>query len=204
MTERDRSAASTPSPGPPVPRSVLMILPRWTRDGGVSTHVQSSAAILARHGLDVRVLAARIESADEIPGVTLYRRPDLFNADAPMSARIGAAMSFGPQLVHLHQVDLPDVVRAVRASAPVLVSAHNYVACAAGVHYFCRAEECTRAHGPGCVVNMLARGCAHVRNPESSCRRATGTPPTESRRSEARIWSSPTPARWTGIWRKTV
>jgi glycosyltransferase involved in cell wall biosynthesis len=144
-----------------------MIVPRWTRDGGVSTHVQSSAAILARHGLDVRVLAARIESTDEIPGVTLHRCPDLFNADTPMSARIGAAMSFGPEVIHLHQVDLPDVVRAARASAPVLVSAHNYVACAAGVHYFRPGQECTRAHGPGCVVNMLARGCAHVRNPKS-------------------------------------
>jgi glycosyltransferase involved in cell wall biosynthesis len=167
MTERDRSAVTTSSPGRHVPGSVLMIVPRWTRDGGVSTHVQSSATILARHGLDVRVLAARIESTDEIPGVTLHRCPDLFNADAPMSARIGAAMSFGPQLVHLHQVDLPDVVRAVRASAPAIVSAHNYVACAAGVHYFRPGQECTRAHGPGCVVNMLARGCAHVRNPKS-------------------------------------
>jgi glycosyltransferase involved in cell wall biosynthesis len=144
-----------------------MIVPRWTRDGGVSTHVQSSAAILARHGLDVRVLAARIESTDEIPGVTLYRSPDLFNADAPMSARLGAALAFGPEVIHLHQVDLPDVVRAVRASAPTIVSAHNYVACAAGVHYFRPGQECTRAHGPGCVVNMLARGCAHVRNPAS-------------------------------------
>ncbi len=167
MTERERSAAIPSSPGPPIPGSVLMMVPRWTRDGGISAHVQSSARILAQHGLDVRVLAARIESADEIPGVTLYRCPDLFNADAPISARIGDAMSFGPQVVHLHQVDLPDVVRAVRASAPVIVSAHNYVACSAGVHYFRPGQECTRAHGPGCVVNMLARGCAHVRNPKS-------------------------------------
>ncbi len=167
MTERDRSAATTFSSGSSPPSSVLMIVPRWTRDGGVSTHVQSSAAILARHGLDVRVLAARIESTDELPGVTLYRCPDLFNADAPMSARIGAALAFAPEVIHLHQVDLPDVVRAMRASAPVLVSAHNYVACAAGVHYFRPGQECTRAHGPGCVANMLVRGCAHVRNPKS-------------------------------------
>jgi glycosyltransferase involved in cell wall biosynthesis len=167
MTERDRSAGTPSSPGSPTPGSVLMGVPRWTRDGGVSAHVQSSAAILARHGLDVRVLAARIESTEEIPGVTLYRCPDLFNADAPMSTRIGEALSFGPEVIHLHQVDLPDVVRAMRASAPVLVSAHNYVACSAGVHYFRPGQECTRAHGPGCVVNMLARGCAHTRTPRS-------------------------------------
>jgi Glycosyl transferase 4-like domain len=133
----------------------------------VSAHVQTSAAILARHGLDVRVLAARIESTDDVPGVTLYRCPDLFNSDAPMATRIGHAMAFGPDVIHLHQVDRPDIIRAMRTSAPVVVSAHVYSACSAGVHYFRPGEECTRAHGPGCVLNMLARGCAHTSNPKS-------------------------------------
>jgi glycosyltransferase involved in cell wall biosynthesis len=143
-----------------------MAVPRWTRDGGVSAHVQTSAAILARHGLDVRVLAARIESPDDVPGVTLYRCPDLFHADVPMATRIGEALSFGPEVIHLHQVDLPDVAREMRMSAPVVISAHNYPACSAGAYYFHPGQECTRAHGPGCIVNMLARGCMHTHNPK--------------------------------------
>ena len=154
-------------PDSPDPRSVLMGLPRWTRDGGVAAHVQTSAAILARHGLDVRVIAARIESGDRPAGVTLYRCPELFHEDVPMDVRIGEALSFGPEVIHLHQVDLPDVVRAMRTSAPVVISAHNYPACSAGGYYFRPGQECTRAHGPGCIVNMLARGCAHRRNPKS-------------------------------------
>jgi glycosyltransferase involved in cell wall biosynthesis len=130
----------------------------------VSAHVQTSAAILARHGLDVRVLAARIESSEDVPGVTLYRCPELFNADAPMATRIGHALSFGPDVIHLHQVDLPDIVREMRVSAPVVISAHVYSACTSGVYYFRPGHECTRAHGPGCVLNLIARGCAHTRN----------------------------------------
>ncbi len=150
-----------------MPRSVLMAVPRWTRDGGVSAHVQTSAAILAEHGLDVRVLAARIESTEELPGVTVYRCPDLFHDDVSMDARIGEALSFGPEVIHLHQVDLPDVARAVRMSAPLVISAHNYPACSAGGYYFRPGQECTRAHGRGCIVNMIARGCAHTHNPKS-------------------------------------
>ncbi len=167
MNQSDRSISRSPSPSPPVPGSVLLGVPRWTRDGGVSAHVQTSAAILAGHGLDVRVLAARIESTEEIAGVTVYPCPDLFNNDAPMVKRIGEALAFEPEVVHLHQVDLPDVVEAMRESAPVIVSAHVYSACSAGVHYFRPGQECTRAHGPGCIANMLARGCAHTRNPKS-------------------------------------
>jgi trehalose utilization protein len=65
-------------------------------------------------------------------------------------------------VIHLHQVDLPDVVRAMRMSAPVVISAHVYSACTAGVYYFRPGHECTRAHGPGCVLNLIARGCAHT------------------------------------------
>jgi glycosyltransferase involved in cell wall biosynthesis len=167
MSEGDRTASGRPAGGPPSPRSVLMGLPRWTRDGGISAHVQTSAAILADHGVDVRVIAARIETDEDVPGVIVYRCPDLFHEDVPMAQRIGDAMSFEPEVIHLHQVDLPDVTRAMRASAPVVISAHNYVACSAGVHYFKPGQECSRAHGPGCIANMILRGCSHARNPKS-------------------------------------
>jgi glycosyltransferase involved in cell wall biosynthesis len=147
------------------PGSVLMVTRRWARDGGVSTHVQTSAALLAREGVDVRVLVARIESDEQIEGVTVYRSPRLFQAAAPMEERIGEAMAFDPEIVHLHQVDLPEIVRAARTSAAVVVSAHVYSACTAGVYYFQPGQECTRGHGPGCAFNLVARGCAHARNP---------------------------------------
>jgi glycosyltransferase involved in cell wall biosynthesis len=162
MREEDRSARVTPAPV--TPGAVLLGVPRWTRDGGVSTHVQVSAALLARHGLDVRVIAARVESTDDVPGVTVYRCPDLFHPNVPMRERIGEALSFAPEVIHLHQVDLPDVVSALRATAPVVISAHVYSACPSGLYYFRPGQECTRAHGPGCVLNMLARGCAHTYN----------------------------------------
>jgi len=149
------------------PRPILLGVPRWTRDGGVSAHVQTSAAVLASHGLDVRVFAARIESSEQIPGVTVYRCPDLFHPEVPMAERLGDAMSFAAEVIHLHQVDLPDVIDALRASAPVVASAHVYSACPSGLYYFQPGHECTRGHGPGCAFNMLARGCAHTLNVKS-------------------------------------
>lgn len=167
MIESDGSTASPRAHEQGFPGSVLLGVPRWTRDGGVSAHVQTSAAILARHGLDVHVLAARIEATEEIPGVTVHRCPDLYHDDVPLDERIGEAMALRPEVIHLHQVDLPDVVRLMRTSAPVVISAHNYLACSGGVHYFRPGQECDRSHGPACMVNMLVRGCAHTRTPRS-------------------------------------
>jgi glycosyltransferase involved in cell wall biosynthesis len=84
-----------------------------------------------------------------------------------MAVRIGHALEFGPDVIHLHQVDRPDLVEALRASAPVLISAHVYSACSTGEHYFQPGQECGRAHGPGCITNMLVRGCAHAQNVRS-------------------------------------
>jgi glycosyltransferase involved in cell wall biosynthesis len=147
------------------PSSVLMGTPLWGRNGGVAAHVQASARLLAEQGLRVMVVAAKVDPDLHVPGVTVHRSPELFKAHVPIDARLGAAASSHPDVIHLHQLDDPDVVAALRLKAPVVVSAHGYTACTAGVHYFRPGQECTRPHGPGCVPNLALRGCAHVRNP---------------------------------------
>jgi glycosyltransferase involved in cell wall biosynthesis len=147
------------------PRSVLLVTPRWARDGGVGAHVIVSAALLAGQGIDVRALVARIDSSERTEGVTLISRPELFKRDAPIELRLGDALASEPAVIHVHQVDEPELVEAMRVVSPVVVSAHGYNACTSGVYHFGPGEECTRGHGHGCVPNLLARGCAHVRNP---------------------------------------
>jgi len=146
---------------------VLFLTPRWTRDGGVATHVVASAAALAAHGLDVHILAARLELNEPISGVTLHQAPRLYDVQAPPEVRLGEAGSLVADVVHLHQFDNPEVVSFLRGAAPVLISVHGYTACTSRVHYFRPGQECDRAHGPGCVPNLLLRGCAHGRNPAS-------------------------------------
>ena len=143
--------------------SVLLVTPRWTRDGGVAAHVISSATALARHGVDVSVLAARIDSTEPVQGVTLFHSPELFNERASDAMRFGEAMSSGPTIVHLHQFDDPDAVAAMQRRAPVVLSAHGYLACTSGVHYFRPGHECQRAHGLGCIPNLVA--CGHTSDP---------------------------------------
>ncbi len=157
------------------PRSVLIVTPRWTRDGGVATHAMTSAEALARAGLQVTAAAARIDGEADVPGVALHHSPRLFDATASPQQRLGDALASRPELIHLHQYEDPDVLALMRAEAPVVISLHGYTACTSGVHYFRPGQECPRAHGPGCVPNLLLRGCAHTRDPRwlpASYRRA--------------------------------
>jgi glycosyltransferase involved in cell wall biosynthesis len=148
---------------PATPASALLVTPRWARDGGVGAHVQASAAVLARAGIEVTVLVGRIESEERFPGVSVRREAALNKVGEPISARLGDVLDGEPQIAHLHQVDDPEVVAAIQPSAPVVVSAHGYTACTAGVHYFRPGSECMRPHGPACIPHLIA--CAHARDP---------------------------------------
>lgn len=126
----------------------------------------ASAAALAERGIDVHAVAARIES-DALPGVTLHHAPDLFRERLSPEQRLGEARELRPSVIHLHQFDDPHVLASLQQIAPVVASVHGYVACTSTVHYFRPGQECTRAHGPGCVPNLAFRGCAHTRDPRT-------------------------------------
>jgi glycosyltransferase involved in cell wall biosynthesis len=142
-----------------------MVTPRWARDGGVGAHVEASAGALAESGRRVTVLVARVENERVPAGVTICQSPGLFNAGASMQARFGEALSSEPGVIHLNQLDDPDVVKFLQRSAPVAISSHGYLACTSRVHYFRPGHECARAHGPGCIPNLAM--CAHKRNPRT-------------------------------------
>lgn len=145
---------------------MLFLTPRWARDGGVGAHVIESAEALAHAGLEVQVLTGEIED-EQRTGITLQENPRLFDSGAPIAQRIGDTLAARPEVVHVHQVDRPELVRAIRALAPVVISAHGYTACTSGVYYFKPGQECTRGHGPGCIPNLIARGCAHTSYPKT-------------------------------------
>jgi len=147
------------------PNSVLLITPRWARDGGVAAHAIASAGALAERGVRVSVIAAQADASEQIEGVELIERPSLFSAGASPAERVGDLSAAAPDVIHLHQVDDPVLVAELRTAAPVIVSAHGYTACTAGVHYFSPGRECDRAHGPGCIPNLLR--CSHTRHPKT-------------------------------------
>lgn len=148
-------------------RSALLVTLSWARDGGVATHAMASATALAGRGMDVRVAAARVGSDPPIAGVTVYHSPELLNTRLSPELRLGDALSCHREVIHFHQFDDPEVLRFLRKRAPVVISAHGYTACTSNVYYFRPGHECTRAHGPGCIPNLLLRGCAHTRDPSS-------------------------------------
>ena len=160
-----RGAGAGEREGAAGPGPVLMVTPRWSRDGGVATHAMASAEALVRRGIVVRVLAARAESEEPVAGVRVTLSPRLLDRALTPALRVADALRERPGVVHLHQFEDPDVLEHLRRVAPVLVSVHGYSGCTSGVHHFAPGEECRRAHGPGCVPNLAARGCAHTRDP---------------------------------------
>lgn len=145
--------------------SVLVVTPRWTRDGGVSTHAIASAAALAGAGVEVTVLCARADRSERDAAVRVIESESLFDEGARANERLGAGAAQTPDIVHCHQFDDPTVLAELRRVAPVVQSVHGYTACTSGVHYFAPGEQCRRAHGAGCWPNLLFRGCAHENNP---------------------------------------
>ena len=147
--------------------NVLLVTQLWGRDGGVAAHVRASAALLARRGLQVHVLAASIDPGEQAPGVAVHHNPELFDTRARMDARLAESISLRPAVIHFHRKADPEIVDRMRMRAPVVFSAHGYAACTSGVHFFAPGQECTRPHGPGCAVNLAVRGCAHTRRLQS-------------------------------------
>ncbi len=154
-----------PATMPLTPTSVLLGTPLWGRNGGVAAHVTATAALLVERGVRVSVMASRIDRDEHVPGVELHHCPRLFRRDAAVDTRLAGALASSPEVVHLHQLDDPAIVAALREHAPVVVSAHAYTACASGLRYFRPGHECERPHGSGCALNLIARNCAHVRDP---------------------------------------
>lgn len=149
--------------------SVLLVTPSLTRDGGVATHVRASAAALAARGTAVSVLVARVGEDAEVADVTVHHVPALGDRQAPVDRRLGDALRSAPEVIHVHHVDDPALVAGLRAIAPVVMSVHAYTACTSGHHYFRAGEECSRPHGPGCVLQLPR--CAHTRHPKTLPRR---------------------------------
>jgi len=147
--------------------SLLLVTLSWARDGGVATHAMASATALASRGVDVRVAAAQVGPDAPVAGITVHHTPELLNERLSPELRLGDALPWRPEVIHFHQFDDPDVLKFLRTLAPVVISAHGYTACTSTMYYFRPGEECTRAHGPGCVPNLLLRGCAHTFDPRS-------------------------------------
>jgi glycosyltransferase involved in cell wall biosynthesis len=129
--------------------------------------VYASAQALARAGHAVDLATGAIDGRPP-PGIRTVLvaglgepRPGLDSVRALATA----CDERGVDVVHLHNVTPAPFVTALRPSAAVVVSAHGYSCCTPETYYFSPGQECRRPHGPGCVANMLLRGCAHTKDP---------------------------------------
>jgi glycosyltransferase involved in cell wall biosynthesis len=153
---------------------VLVATPDLRVDGGIAAHVTASVSALARNGFDV-VVAAGEQRAGAVPPAPVVRVPGLGRPDAAASAReafLDVVARVRPDVVHVHKVDDPRLLREAAHTSPVVVDVHDFVGCISGAKYFrAPGAECHRPHGPGCVGNLYVRGCLHRRDPRAALRR---------------------------------
>jgi glycosyltransferase involved in cell wall biosynthesis len=148
---------------------VILVTPSLGRNGGVATHVLTSAEALAESGFQAIVIAGRREGEWEPPRAEVACRlaPELCgDVLTDEDARGIAALVNGlrPDIVHLHDVADRSLVELLRMSSRVVASAHGYPGCAPNTYYFSPGHECSRGHGPLCLLHMGAHGCLHSAN----------------------------------------
>jgi glycosyltransferase involved in cell wall biosynthesis len=123
--------------------------------GGAETYMLALIEAQAATGDDVGLLHNDAEAA--VPAGVSARRADASTAD------LRWVESLAPDVVHLHDWSLPvDVEREVLRRFPVVRALPNYYfSSASAERWFRDGTVCTRPHGPGCLANLVFRGCAH-------------------------------------------
>jgi glycosyltransferase involved in cell wall biosynthesis len=145
---------------------IMLATERLGRDGGTAAHVVDSAITLHRAGHSVTVLTGDPGSEHFDFDVCVIQ--DLNNGPlepATLETVIRQLRAVEVDVVHVHGLRDPRLASIVKAAAPLVWSVHNYIACTAGLKYFRSGAECFRPHGPGCLPNIVFRGCDHRRLP---------------------------------------
>jgi glycosyltransferase involved in cell wall biosynthesis len=158
---------------------LLLVARSLDRGGGIEAHVRESARVMASAGYEVCVVVADPPSGGgeegfEVASVAGLDRPRI----SPDSRRNleSLASRFAPGIVHIHQVADPTAVGDLQRMAPLVWSVHNYdPVCMGTQKYFAPGDECMKPHGPGCMANILLRGCDHRRVPRPSPKRYAET-----------------------------
>lgn len=146
-----------------------MVAQRVAPVGGAETHLAAAVAALEQAGHEVSLALGEDPATPDattdfhvIRGLADNAPPA--GAFARLSEVIGAV---DPDLVHIQQLPAAGFVSVAAKAAPVVYNVHNHdLVCTSGEKYFRRpGQECGRPHGPGCIPNLIAHGCAHTRDP---------------------------------------
>ena len=144
---------------------VALVTPELRVSGGVASHVLMSASLLAADGHEVRVVSGDAGGREWL-GFAVHELPGMPGAAQGPAVRqdILSAVS-SSDVVHIHGVNDPHLVRSLACKTATVISEHNWSACPSGLRYFGRGAECFKPLGPGCISNMAFRNCNHRYKP---------------------------------------
>lgn len=144
---------------------VALVTPELRVSGGVASHVLMSASLLAADGHEVRVVSGDAGGREGL-GFAVHELPGMPGAAQGPAVRqdILSAVS-SSDVVHIHGVNDPHLVRSLACKTATVISEHNWSACPSGLRYFGRGAECFKPLGPGCISNMAFRNCNHRYKP---------------------------------------
>ena len=168
-----------------VRQRVLVVTSWFSRTGGTEAHVISTVAALRAAGFEITIAAGEIPPTIPIrqeglaqlvkhdsPGGGVHVLPGLERVGTvpqhAAHALVELVRRVRPDVVHVHGLTDVALIRRIGAESPVAWSIHTYVGCMSGYKYFPDGAPCHRSHGPGCITNVLFRGCGHTRLPRPS------------------------------------
>jgi glycosyltransferase involved in cell wall biosynthesis len=141
--------------------------------GGVGAYVARLLDLLKSSGHDLLLVhedegPAHIDGPDALETVRVgglsrrARLPERVTADV-----LRRLEAFGPDVVHVHDVNNVDLLSAISPRYPVVRSAHNHAQhCPAGTRLIgADRHPCERPLGLPCLFNMTVQGCHPSRNP---------------------------------------
>lgn len=128
--------------------------------GGVETYLASLVPVLACGGHQFALLYANTAAEQ---GPTTIEIGDAWSvADEGLGPAVARAAAWNPDVVFAHNMRPLEVDEALARAAPVVKMMHGYAGtCVSGqkTREFPAPAPCTRACGPGCLVQYLPRRC---------------------------------------------
>ncbi len=153
------------------PIAVGLLANAFRRAGGVETHVVDLAGLLVDAGHRAVVVAGLVDPLHSgPPAVTVVPRLDSRQVPAESVERcLRALRRADVDVVHLHAIEDPDLIGALRAQWPTVISVHNHAGCSSGaLKFFGSGRACLRPHGPACLSHAVLANCGHHRVPRAS------------------------------------
>ena len=141
--------------------------------GGVSNYIAEACALLTKRGHVCAICSDPVMDDQVIEYNVQHLALDVDHGrEARAQSLERCVADFGPEVVMIHHVEDPELVRIAQAHGPAIAVVHGpYVTCPSSGRFFARGEAiCELAMSPMCLYEMYRHRCSQVHSPITAIR----------------------------------